>query len=444
MKKILLKTDQNNPVIKAYVEAVKKGMPKRRDLKILWQSNSPSSGSGYSVFTRDLLFRLLKDGWNVECSGMGAGVDAYPIFMYGEDLIDDRFKGFKLKVYPKMHDPYGSDSLVFHGRESKANAIFTMQDVWTLQPNDLSKLKTWLSYTPIDKYPVPQNVIEKLQYAYKIITFSKFGQKALEEKGFTSTLILEGVDTEIFKPLNKQDLRKKFGIPQDVFLFGMIGANKENPPRKGYQEAIEAFALFQAKHEEAAIFFHTQQITNTGFPIKQLCATLKLKNTLFLDDYRGSFNSRSHDIAEEINCLDVLLHPSQTEGFGLLPVEAMACGIPAIVNDTTAAPEQIIPGITGEICKTDRHRFTPDAVWVWTADVQDLYECMERLYDKLHKENTIAKDCRKHILKNYDIDKQFKEQWIKLFEELQEEILPERRENGRPENKQSNISNNRT
>ena len=418
---------------------------KRRDLKILWQSNAPFANSGYSVFSRDLLFRLLKDGWKVECSGMGAGVDAYPVIVHGEDLIDDRFKGLKLKVYPKMHDPYGSDSLVFHGIESKANVIFTMQDVWTLQPAELAKLRVWIPYVPIDKYPVPQNVIEKLQYAHKIITYSKFGQKALEEKGFTSNLIVEGTDTEIFKSMNKAEMRKKYGLPQDIFLFGMIGANKENPPRKGYQEAIEAFKLFCDKHKEARIFFHTQQVTPGGFPIKQLSNVLEIADRFFfLDDYRGSFNSRSHDIAQEINMFDVLLHPSHTEGFGLLPIEAMSCGVPAIVNNTTSMPEMIIEGKTGEIAKTDRHRFTPDAVWVWTADVQSIYESMEKLYKKLHEPNTIAKDCRDHILENYNIDKQFTEKWIPLMTSLQEELLLERRENGKPENKQSDISNNTT
>lgn len=111
---------------------------KRRDLKILWQSNAPHANSGYSVFTRDILFRLLKDGWNVECSGMGAGIDAYPVILHGEDLIDDRFKGLKLKVYPKMMDPYGSDSLVNHAVSAKANVVFDMQDVWALNLQDLS------------------------------------------------------------------------------------------------------------------------------------------------------------------------------------------------------------------------------------------------------------------------------------------------------------------
>ena len=119
-----------------------------------------------------------------------------------------------------------------------------------------------------------------------------------------------------------------------------------------------------------------------------------------------------------------MISPTHGEGFGLPLIEAAACGVPSIVNNTTSMPEMIIPGKTGEICKTDRHRFTPDGTWVWTADVQDLYECMERLYKKLHEPNTIAKDCRNHILQNYNIDTLVKEKWIPLLEQLQKELLP--------------------
>lgn len=402
---------------------------KRRDLRILWQANSPHANSGYSVFTRDLLFRLVKDGWPVACAGMGAGVDAYRVFLNGEDLIDDRFKGVKLKVYSKLGDPFGSDALVEHSVDFQANVTFSMQDVWTLQPQFLQRMKVWIPYLPIDKYPIPQNVTTNLQFAYKIISFSKFGHDALEEKGFTSNLIVEGTDTEIFKPMNKSEMRAKYGLPQDVFLFGMIAANKENPPRKGFQEALEAFALFQKQHPEAGIFFHSQQQTPTGFPIEALTRELGLKNCFFMNAYKGMFNSRSHDIAEEMNMFDVLLHPSRTEGFGLTVIEATSCGVPTIVNNTTSMPEMVIPGKTGEICKTSKRWFTPDATWVWDADVQDLYECMERLYKKLHEPNTMAQDCRNHVLENYNIDKLFKEKWLPLFEELQNDLLPSLTEN---------------
>lgn len=412
---------------KAKLEQLKQQLnPKRRDLKILWHANSPHANSGYSVFTRDLLFRLLKDGWNVAVSGYGAGVDSYPVYMNGEDLIDNRFKGLKLKVYPKTPDDQqgGGLGLVDHSINFQSNVTFSMQDVWTLSPQMLQRMKTWIPYMPIDKYPVPQNVLVNLQFAYKIITFSQFGHDALAEKGFTSNLIVEGIDTEIFKPMSKQEMRDKFKIPQDIFLFGMIGANKENPPRKGYQEAIEAFALFQKNHPDSGMFFHTQQIQPTGFPIQALTHELKLKNCYFMDGYTQSFNARSHDIAQEINCFDVLLHPSRTEGFGLLPIEAMACGIPVIVNNTTASPEAIIVGKTGEICKTNKRWFTPDATWIYDADIPDLHECMERLYKQLKEPNTIAQNCRDHVLEKYNIDKLFIEQWVPLFEDLQNEILP--------------------
>lgn len=414
------KVKQQRRLEQAQIKTLK---PQKRDLRILWHANSPHANSGYSVFTRDLLFRLLKDGWPVACSGFGAGVDAYPVFLHGEDLIDERFAGLVLKVYPKMLDPYGSDALVEHSLVFQANVTFAMQDVWTLDPRQLQKMRFWVPYTPIDRYPVPQNVLNNLQYAYKIITFSQFGHDALEEKGFTSTLILEGIDTQIFRPLNKEEVRAKYKIPSEIFLFGMIGANKENPPRKGYQEALEAFALLQEKHPEVGLFFHTQQVMPTGFPIQGLVQALKLKNVFFIDGYTQSFNARSHDIAQEINCFDVLLHPSRTEGFGLLPVEAMACGVPVIVNNTTSMPEMVIPGKTGEICKTAKRWFSPDGAWIWDADVPDLLNCMERLYQKLHQPNTLAQDCRNHILANYDIDKLFIEKWVPFFEDLQEEIF---------------------
>lgn len=398
---------------------------KRRNLRILWQANAPWANSGYSVFTRDLLFRLLKDGWQVACASMGAGNDADHVFMHGEDYIDDRFKNLVLDVYPKMVDPYGSDSLIHHTIDYKANVVFCMQDVWTLNPNELSKTRVWIPYFPIDKYPVPQNVLNNLQYAYKLISFSKFGQKSLEEKGFTSTLIVEGTDTEMFKPIDKLEMRKKYGIPEDVFLFGMIAANKENPPRKGFQEAIEAFKLFHDKHPEAAVFFHSQQQIPTGFPIQQLAREFGIASRFyFYDNYLSQFKASSQQVAEQMNMLDCLLHPSRTEGFGLTIIEAQSCGKPVIVNNTTSMPELIIPGVTGEICKTHKRWFTQDASWLWDADVQDLYECMEKVYTKLHQPNTIAEDARKHIVENYNIDTLVKNNWIPLLEELQKELLP--------------------
>lgn len=397
---------------------------KRRDLKILWSSNGPHTNSGYGVETRDLLFRFLKDGWKVDCNSFW-GVQGYPVHLYGQDLIDDRFKDLKLKCYPTMDNPWGSEALIAHGQNSGANVVFTFQDVWTLDSNYLKQIKHWVPYVPIDKDPVPPAVLEKLQYAYRIITFSKFGQDALKKNGFTSTLILEGTDTELFKPLNKLEMRKKFSLPENAFIFGMIAANKENPPRKGFQEAMEAFKLFSDKHPEALLFIHTQQMSPQSFPVMDFAKNLGIsEKILMVNPYQAVFMSDSHFINEEMNAFDCLLHPSQTEGFGLTNIEAQSAGIPTIINNCHSMPELIVNGKTGFMCETDKPRFTNDLSWVYPAKVDSLYEQMENVY-KLLKDNPnkVKNDCRKHVKENFNLDTIYETKWSPMLEKLQTEIL---------------------
>lgn len=398
---------------------------KRRDLRFLWSSNSVWSNSGYGVFSRDLLFRLAKDGWPVGHIGWW-GLEGHSIYVHGEDIIDDRFKNTKIKVYPKMADMWGSDAIISHSVDYKANALFTMQDIHLLNPQHLQQMKVFIPYVPIDKDPAPPEVLQRLQYAYKIITFSEFGRKVLEKAGFTSTLILEGTDTEVFKPMDKEESRKMIGLPNDVFMFGMISANKENPPRKGFQEVIEAFKMFYDRHPEAALFFHVQQPNAGGFPILQYARYLGVDKRIFvMNDYTAIFNSNSTRIAREINCFDIYLQPSQTEGFGLTSIEAQACGKPVIVNNCTAMPETVIKGVTGEICDTNYKRWTNDLSFVYTSDPKSLYDKMEAVYKMIKDDpKKVAESCRKHIVEKYDIDTIVEKQWIPLFEELQNELVP--------------------
>ena len=50
---------------------------------------------------------------------------------------------------------------------------------------------------------------------------------------------------------------------------------------------------------------------------------------------------------------DALLYPSRFEGFGLAPLEAMACGKPVITSDNSALPEVVKDRVTGILCPTD-------------------------------------------------------------------------------------------
>lgn len=390
---------------------------KRRDLRITWNSNASWTNSGYASFTRDLLNRLTKDGWPIA-----------EIAFYGLQGYNIDYNG--RKVYPQMADPYGGDAMSNHSVDFKANVVFAMQDLQTIHPSFLDEINRkgmkFIPYLPIDQSPPIPSILTNLNYAHKIITFSKFGQNELEKAGYMSTMIPEGIDINIFKPGDKS-FRKEAGLPEDAFIFGMIGANKENPPRKGYQEALEAFQLFSKNHPEAIIYFHTQQIAPGNFPIMDYAKYLKIEKKVFgLDQYSATFRAGPEMIVKELNSFDVLLHPSMTEGFGLLPVEAQACGIPAIVNRCHSQPELVKEGVTGEICETGKGWWRSLGGYIYPADVDSLHQKMENLYTKLkdlEQKKEIARAAREHVANNFNIDALVKDRWIPYLENLQDEIL---------------------
>jgi glycosyltransferase involved in cell wall biosynthesis len=50
---------------------------------------------------------------------------------------------------------------------------------------------------------------------------------------------------------------------------------------------------------------------------------------------------------------DALLFPSRLEGLPLVPLEAMACGLPIIAAKTSSLPEVVEDGVTGFLCPQD-------------------------------------------------------------------------------------------
>lgn len=379
-------------------------------LRIICTTNATWANSGYATMSKMWFPRIVKEGYKLAA-----------VNFYGQEGGTFMLDG--VKQYPKMMSAWGEDALFHHQRDFKADIALTNQDIWTMDYNVLKGLTRFIPIVPIDHEPAPPRVVERLRIAYRIITYSKFGKKMLEDENLYSTYIPCPVETTIFKPLgDKAKYKEAIGIPADKFVFGMVSANKDVPPRKSFQEVMDAFVMFKKKVPNAALYFHTVVSgTAGGFAIDEYAKFLDIeKDIFFLQPYDLLFHVDNVKLNEIYNAMDCLVAPSTNEGFGIPIIEAQSAGVPVIVNRWTSMPELVKEGTTGYICEPLWKRFTPMLGYCAHPSTNSIYDCMMRLYNKDRVK--MEQEARRWIIENYDADLVWKRDWLPFLAKLEKEI----------------------
>lgn len=385
-----------------------------RQLRVSWCSNPTFSPSGYSQQTFDIEKLFIKAGWDSTNFSL--------INMFGH--AGAPFKdSLGITNYPLINHPTGSDAMVFHGKHFKADCVIGLFDVHTQDMNFLSQVNRFIPWLPVDYDPMPGVFPQFLKFSNRIIAMSKFGQDQLQRAGFSSTYIPHHVDTSIFKPLNKAEVKQSFGINPEVFVFGMVGANKDIFPRKSFQQVLEAFKQFLQKHPKSLLYIHTNPSQMPGFPVEGYANFLGIRqHLLFPDLYKRDFDTSKEEMNRIFNMFDVLLSPSSSEGFNIPVIEGQAAGTPVIVNDWTSMPELIVDGVTGYKTKVGCKHFMPIGSYMAWPDAEDLYQQMIRI--KGMKLDIMGKSARSHIMKNYDMHTIWEKNWTPFLNRLEQEVYP--------------------
>ncbi len=138
-----------------------------------------------------------------------------------------------------------------------------------------------------------------------------------------------------YRPIDREEayrwLQKRYRLPQDFILFVST-----IEPRKNLLTLLHAYHRFREKYHGR------QALVLAGAPgwhyeeIYQEVAKLNIgSHCLFLN------RVSNEELLRLYNAALMLVHPAFYEGFGLTPLEAMACGAPAIVSNASSLPEVV-------------------------------------------------------------------------------------------------------
>lgn len=175
-----------------------------------------------------------------------------------------------------------------------------------------------------------------LKKAFHIISVSKVMKQKLLELGVPAekiSVIYNGVDQAIFKPMLQKDARQYLNILPDEKNILFVGSLEKV---KGIETLLKAFALIlqQGKTEEAVYRLYIIGNGRLHDKINNQIKSLRIHNYVKLLG-----NCDSAEIALWMNACDVLCLPSIREGLPNVLLEAMACNRPIVATRVGGIPE---------------------------------------------------------------------------------------------------------
>ena len=153
-----------------------------------------------------------------------------------------------------------------------------------------------------------------------------------------SAVNLEKFNT--FKLLTPSKTKKKLKLPKKGQIIGIVGRLQK---WKGMHTLIEAMPYILKKYSNAhCVIVGDKHDLEPEYPdyLKNLIKESRLKNKVTLAGFQTN-------ISEWMQAMDVVIHASKNEPFGIVIVEAMALGKPVVAGKNGGPTEIITEGVNG-------------------------------------------------------------------------------------------------
>lgn len=209
------------------------------------------------------------------------------------------------------------------------------------------------------------------------------------------------------------DSEKFYPTPKPHFLLKRYGLRQNQPviltvARLAYEERYKGYdQILRALPEVMKAVPDVRYVLGGRGPdrprVVALIKELKLEETVILAGYVPN-----HDLCAHYNLCDVFAMPSKGEGFGIVFLEAMACGKPVIAGNKDGSVDAVLDGKLGALIDPD--------------DVNEIAETIIQIIEKRHPLKILLQpeELRRQVIKRYGYER-FKERLRYIVEALLEQ-----------------------
>jgi len=169
-------------------------------------------------------------------------------------------------------------------------------------------------------------------------------------------VIPPGVDTSHFYPIRAEEARQYIGLAPDSRMILFVGRIE---PLKGVSTLIHAVACLQLKNLKEPVHLAViggdpetaqNEINGEMIRLQKLCDELTVGKMVVFLGKRGQDTLPYYYSAAE-----VVVMPSHYESFGMVALEAMACGTPVIASQVGGLAFLVQDGVTGFTVPAEDH-----------------------------------------------------------------------------------------
>lgn len=191
-------------------------------------------------------------------------------------------------------------------------------------------------------------------------------------------VVAPGVDLSTFHPGDRSAARAALAFPPDQFHVVFAGRIQK---LKGPQVLVAAAAELRRRRPDIRL---AVSILGSGSGSEALALQPLIDDAGLSDEVRLYPPVTAANLAQWFRSADAVVMPSFSESFGLVALEAQACGTPVVAANVGGLPQAISDGRTGIL--VNGHKATG-----WA-------KALERLHDDTHLRESLGRGAATHAL----------------------------------------------